>query len=78
MTGRDSGRDAGPPHPPSYTATHDGETHAVIVRELERRLHLLDGADETIFGRFTALDWVVCVAAFVVLPVLLFWWGAGR
>ncbi len=48
----------------------------VIVRELERRLTLLDGADEATFGHFSALDWTLCVVAFVVLPLLLVWWVA--
>lgn len=48
----------------------------VIVRELERRLGILEGADDAAFGRFTALDWTLCVLAFAVLPLLLVWWAA--
>ena len=49
---------------------------AVIVAELERRLRLLETADEDDFGRFTPLDWAVCLAAFVVVPLLLAVWFA--
>ena len=47
-----------------------------IVRELERRLAALSAAEDSDFGRFTSLDWAICVAGFVVLPLLLFWWAA--
>lgn len=47
-----------------------------IVRELERRLAVLHDAEDASFGRFTSLDWAICVAGFVVLPLLLFWWAA--
>jgi hypothetical protein len=47
-----------------------------VVRELERRLAALEAAEESAFGAFTALDWGVCVAGFVVLPLLLFFWAA--
>jgi hypothetical protein len=48
----------------------------VIVRELERRLRILERADESVFGGFTALDWAVTVLGSVVLPLLLIWWAA--
>lgn len=47
-----------------------------IVRDLERRLSILEGTDEARFGEFGALDWTVCVLAFLVAPIILVWWGA--
>jgi hypothetical protein len=47
-----------------------------VVRELERRLDALQAAEDSTFGRFTPLDWAICVAGFVALPLLLFWWAA--
>ena len=46
------------------------------VRDLERRIRLLESADEEAFGAFTAIDWWICGLAFVVLPLLLVWWAA--
>jgi len=54
----------------------DGSAERVIVDEVERRLMILDTTDEDAFGRFGALDWVVCIGGFVVLPLLLVWWAA--
>ncbi len=48
----------------------------VLQRELERRLRLLNDADETEFGSFTALDWCVTLFCFLLLPILLVWFGA--
>ena len=45
-----------------------------MVDDLERRIVELTGADESDFGRFTTLDWILCVSGFVVLPYLLFLW----
>ncbi|MFQ5877839.1 MAG: hypothetical protein ACE5JH_09175 [Acidobacteriota bacterium] len=61
---------------PRQRAGPDDVAGRVIRRELERRLALLDAADESAFGRFTALDWMFCVVAFVILPLLLVWWAA--
>jgi len=47
-----------------------------IVRDLERRLRILESADEERFGEFGALDWTVSVLAFLVAPLVLVWWGA--
>ena len=48
----------------------------VLQRELERRLRLLSDADETEFGSFTALDWCITLFCFLLLPILLIWFGA--
>lgn len=48
----------------------------VLRGELERRLAILEGANEGEFGRFTALDWTICVLFFVILPILAAWWYA--
>ena len=52
---------------------HDAE---VLRRELERRLAILEGTNEEEFGRFTALDWTICVLFFVIIPILAVWWYA--
>ncbi len=53
-----------------------GHDTKVLRRELERRLVILEGADEEEFGRFTALDWTICILFFVILPILAAWWYA--
>ena len=78
MSERPSDRAPVPRAPTPGDVAPTTASRAVIVRELERRLLLLENAAESTFGRFTALDWVVCVIAFVVLPSLLVWWGARR
>ena len=56
--------------------TGEGAEEQVIIDELERRLEILDAADEADFGRFGALDWIACIGGFVILPLLLVWWAA--
>ena len=46
------------------------------VAELQRRIEELEGPDEERFGRFGAGDWVACVLAALVVPVLLIFWFA--
>ncbi len=48
----------------------------VLRRELERRLAILEKTDDAAFGRFTALDWAITIVLFVLLPLLLAWWGS--
>ena len=67
-----SGPDGGPGGRPRGGEAPD----RVIIEELERRLAILEAADEDAFGRFGTLDWVVCIGGFVVLPLLLVWWAA--
>jgi len=46
------------------------------VDELHRRIEELEALAEDRFGRFGAVDWIACVLAAVVLPVLLVLWFA--
>ena len=65
-------------HPSPSDETRDrreAEAEA-IVRDLDRRLGILESADEERFGEFGALDWTVSVLAFLVAPLVLVWWGA--
>jgi hypothetical protein len=63
--------------PSTPTATPLEDAPALrLRRELERRLRLLEEADEAEFGTFTRLDWIVCTVAFFVLPLLAVWWWA--
>ena len=48
----------------------------ILRRELERRLELIDSAGDADFGPFTPFDWTVVVILFLVLPLLIAWWGA--
>jgi hypothetical protein len=50
--------------------------HRILVDDLERRLRLLETADEAEFGPFTSLDWALCLLLFVVLPLALVVWCA--
>jgi hypothetical protein len=47
----------------------------ILHRELERRLELIDSANDAEFGLFTALDWTIVLLFFFVLPLLIAWWG---
>lgn len=60
---------------PAGGLLHERETE-VLRRELERRLAILDDADEDRFGSFTPLDWAICVLFFVIIPILAVWWFA--
>ena len=66
-------------HSPKRQADQDTVTsreQQVLQRELERRLRLLDDADEREFGSFTALDWCITLFCFLLFPILLIWFGA--
>ncbi len=66
-------------HPPKTQSDQDAvasHEQQVLQRELERRLRLLSDADETEFGSFTALDWCITLFCFLLLPILLIWFGA--
>ncbi len=47
------------------------------VEDLRRRIEELEALDESVFGRFTALDWLLCVVGAVVAPLLALWWASG-
>jgi len=47
------------------------------ARELERRIEKLESHDEAEFGRFTTLDWTICIVFGFALPLLAFWWWAA-
>ena len=47
-----------------------------LVDDLERRIEELEGLDESAFGGFSALDWVICLLGAVVIPVLALVWFA--
>jgi hypothetical protein len=43
-----------------------------LVEDLQRRIEELTLADESTFGPFTTLDWILCVGGFVLLPYLVY------
>lgn len=47
----------------------------VLRVELERRIELIESADDDEFGNFTAFDWTICTIVFLVLPLLIAWWS---
>jgi hypothetical protein len=53
------------------------EERSFLVAELERRIEEFEGLDESAFGRFTALDWLLCVLGALILPHLALWWFTG-
>lgn len=66
-------------HPSSETSSEAQPRRAGDARiaELVRRIEILEGLDEERFGAFTRLDWWICTALSVALPVVLLWWFAG-
>jgi hypothetical protein len=58
----------------SPDADHEAAGNRLVIEDLERRIIELTGADESDFGHFTTLDWILCVSGFVVLPYLVFLW----
>jgi len=50
-----------------------GARSRLLHRELERRLEFFDDTDESVFGRFTTADWVLCTILFFVLPLVIAW-----
>jgi hypothetical protein len=47
-----------------------------LVDDLERRIDELEGLDESAFGGFSALDWLICLLGAVVIPCLALVWFA--
>lgn len=43
----------------------------ILRQELERRLEFLETSDDSVFGAFTTLDWIVCTVLFFALPLLV-------
>ena len=53
-----------------------GRREEILHEELERRLVFLEESDDSIFGEFTTLDWILCTLLFFVLPLLVLGWMA--
>ncbi len=51
-------------------ASHD-RREEILHEELERRLIFLEENNDSAFGEFTTLDWVLCTLLFFVLPLLV-------
>ncbi len=49
---------------------HERRTEA-LHEELDRRLEFFETADDSVFGAFTALDWLLCILLFFALPVII-------
>lgn len=43
----------------------------ILHEELERRLDFLETSDDSVFGAFTTVDWIVCTLLFFALPLLV-------
>jgi hypothetical protein len=43
----------------------------ILHEELERRLVFFEENDDSVFGEFTTLDWVLCTLLFFALPLLV-------
>lgn len=41
-----------------------------LANELRRRIKTLDSMEESAFGAFTRIDWVILIVVAVVLPTL--------
>ena len=67
-----SATDLGPNRPGRATVNTEHDRHAEILRqELERRLEFLETSDDSVFGSFTTLDWLICTLLFFFLPWLI-------
>jgi len=45
-----------------------------LAEEIERRIQAIEYGDETHYGAFTRLDWLLCIGGSLVFPYLLVWW----
>ena len=59
-----------------HPVAKSGDERARLVDDLASRIDELEGLDESAFGNFTVLDWVICVLGAVVIPVLALVWFA--
>ncbi len=49
---------------------HERRTEA-LREELDRRLEFFESADESVFGAFTTVDWILCTLIFFALPLIV-------
>jgi hypothetical protein len=47
-----------------------------LVAELEQRIDEFDRTEESAFGEFTTLDWVLCAVGSFLIPYAVVWWFA--
>ena len=47
-----------------------------LVAELEERIDEFDATEESAFGEFTTLDWVLCTVGSFLIPYAVVWWFA--
>ncbi len=57
--------------PRAHDEARNDRRDDVLREELERRLAFLEEADDSAFGDFTRLDWLLCTLLFFVFPLLL-------
>lgn len=43
----------------------------ILHEELERRLDFFESCDDSEFGAFTTVDWLICTLLFFLLPLLI-------
>ena len=43
----------------------------ILRQELERRLEFFEESEDSAFGAFTTLDWILCTLFFFALPLLI-------
>jgi len=51
--------------------TESARRERILHEELERRLGFFESSDDSDFGAFTAVDWLICTLLFFVLPLLI-------
>ncbi len=57
--------------PSAHDEVRSDRRKEILHQELERRLVFLEEADESVFGEFTTLDWILCTLLFFALPLLV-------
>ena len=55
---------------------NDHDPQQTLVESLERRIDEIDSLDESSFGAFSSVDWILCVVGAVILPLLAVIWFA--
>ncbi len=49
----------------------DARQEEILHKELENRLTFLEESDDSVFGEFTTLDWILSTLFFFALPLLV-------
>ena len=59
---------------PNSPPDADQPAHNPRAEELSRRILEFESLDDSAFGDFTKVDWLICVFGCLIIPAIVVWW----